>query len=312
MNRNIYRRNIVLLSLTLLSFLLLLISGFSLKSHCNKNTSECINIGNIPVPADSKYLASFVGAYLTFYTVYLLEAIKKNSEPKPRLEVSFRQEESNELVIRSDPHYIFSPDKKEDIEFGKAYYLRVKITNRGDKIAHGCRGYLKSIRIRKQGGSQFEPLPGSEGCIRLLWAYEQKGDYRSTNVEQIPSGASEYLDVLLSYDHALRPGHLDKDKNKWFLKLKTQPQPLKYCGLLEIDRSSDVEYELTIEVYADGCEPANLALILHHSQGSDVIMVDSKAKDNTARGPVLQLCNSSDPPLQIPTGFTAKELYDLL
>jgi hypothetical protein len=309
MNSNIYRKNIVLLFLTFLSFLLLLFSGFSLKSHCDTKGDECTNIGTVPVPADSKYLASFIGAYLTFYTVYLLEAVKRNSEPKPRLEVSFKQEESSELVIRSDPHYIFSPEKKENIEFGKAYYLRVKITNRGDKIAHGCRGYLKSIRIKKQGGTQFEPLPGSEGCIRLLWAYEQKGDYRSTNVEQIPSGASEYLDVLLSYDHALRPRHLDQDKNKWFLKLKTQPQPLKYCGLLEIDRSSDIEYELTIEVYTDGCEPVNLSLVLHHPKDSDAIMVYG---NNTNRGLALQLCNSSDPSLPIPTGYTAKELYDLL
>lgn len=234
-------------------------------------------------------------------------------EPKPKLEVSFNEEEKNELIITSQPHYIFSPRTQENIKFGEAYYLRVKVTNKGNEIAKQCRGYLKNIRKREDQRGEFTKLEKCEGSMRLLWAYERKENYRSTNFEQIPSGASEYLDVLVSYHPALKPKHLDRDKNTWFLKLKTQPQPLKYSEILEIKFDSQVEYELTIEVYADRCDPAKISLYLTHHQKSDTICVSSKHNAKNLESIYIPLCKSdSDSPPKIPDNYTAKELYDLL
>jgi hypothetical protein len=99
------------------------------------------------------------------------------------------------------------------------------------------------LKIIDDGSSQ--KTPNFDGSMRLLWSYEQKVDYRSRSAEQIPSGASEYLDILVSCDNSLKPKILDafcKQENVSLLKLKTQPQPLKSADLLKIDRDSAIEY----------------------------------------------------------------------
>ncbi len=244
----------------------------------------------MPNVAPSQYLGSFIGAYLTFTTFYLLEVIKKKTEPKPKLEISFNKEDKNELIVCSDPHYIFVPTTQKNIKFGKANYLRVKVTNIGDKLAHGCRGYLKTIKKKESDSSPPEKLGKSEGSMRLLWAYEQKGDYRSTSTEQIPSGASEYLDILVSYDNALKPENLEylnksdkSNKEVWFLKLKTQPQPLKYADFLKVRKDSNIEYELTIEVYADECDPSSICLTLKHYRDKKKIFISSNKSPENSR-----------------------------
>ncbi len=270
----------------------------------------------MPNDAPSRYLGSFIGAYLTFTTFYLLEVIKKKIEPKPKLEISFNKEDKKELIVRSKPHYIFVPTTQKNIKFGKANYLRVKVTNIGDKLAHGCRGYLKTIKVKESDSSPKKRI-NSEGSMRLLWAYEQKGDYRSTSTEQIPSGASEYLDILVSYDNALKPEHLDEsDKSNqdvWFLKLKTQPQPLKYADFLKVSKNSDIEYELTIEVYADECDPSSICLTLKHDRYTKKIFISSNKSPENSRikFPLCKSLPSTDIP-KIPEDITFQTLYDLL
>ena len=278
----------------------------------------------MPNVAPSQYLGSFIGAYLTFTTFYLLEVIKKKTEPKPKLEISFNKEDKNELIVCSDPHYIFVPTTQKNIKFGKANYLRVKVTNIGDKLAHGCRGYLKTIKKKESDSSPPEKLGKSEGSMRLLWAYEQKGDYRSTSTEQIPSGASEYLDILVSYDNALKPEHLDEsDKSNqdvWFLKLKTQPQPLKYADFLKVRKDSNIEYELTIEVYADECDPSSICLTLKHDINTEKIFISSNKSSENSRIE-FPLCDFSEPDIEnikenirknLGEDITFQTLYDLL
>ncbi|MEM9264386.1 MAG: hypothetical protein AAGA46_02565 [Cyanobacteria bacterium P01_F01_bin.13] len=303
-----------------ISFFLLLFSVLGLNSYCKINTSRCINIGPISVPNDtpSQYLGSFIGAYLTFTAFYWLEVVKKKTEAKPKIKISFNKEDESELIVCSEPHYIFVPTKQEHIEFGKAYYLRVKVTNEGDKIASGCSGYLKTVHIIKNSSS--EKLKKFDSSVRLLWPYEQKVDYRSNTTEQIPSGASEYLDILVSYDSALKPETLDasyKQENIQLLKLKTQPQPLKYANLLKIDRNSDIKYELTIEVYANECEPSRICLTLEHKRGLNMIRVySSESRNNSPLD--FPLCESLPSTelskiLQgIPKDITLYMLYDLL
>jgi hypothetical protein len=303
-----------------ISFALLLFLVFSFNSYCRNNINKCVNIGSISVPNDtpSQYLGSFIGAYLTFTTFYLLEVIKKRTEPKPKLEISFNKEDENELIVRSEPHYIFVPTTQQHIKFGNAYYLRVKVTNVGDKIASGCSGYLKTINIINNGSSQ-KPK-GFDGSMRLLWPYERKVDYRSNDTEQIPSGASEYLDILVSYDNALKPETLDpsyKQENVQLLKLKTQPQPLKSADLLRIDRNSATKYELTIEVYADGCDPSSICLTLEHGKSVNVIRVSSSKSPNNSQldFPLCESLSSTDLSKvlgDIPKGITLHMLYDLL
>lgn len=297
-----------------ISFILLLFSVFSLNSYCIKNTNTCVNIGLISLPDSfpSQYLGSFIGVWLTFTSIYLWEVIKKKTEPKPKLEVSFRKEDEEELIVRSEPHYIFDPKTQQHIKFGKAYYLRVKVKNIGDNLASGCSGYLKNIN----DGSSRKPK-SFDGPMRLLWPYEQKVDYRSNSTEKIPAGASEYLDILVSYDNALKPEGLDqlcKQENVWLLKLKTQPQPPKFADLLKIDRDSAIEYKLTIEVYADGCDPASICLTLKHGTGANVISVYSDKSPNNNSPLEFPLCNSL-PSTNLPTlpkDIKLHMLYDLL
>jgi hypothetical protein len=296
-----------------ISFLLLLFLIPSFNSYCSKNRGKCFNIGFISVPNDTptQYFSSFIGAFFTFTTIYLLEVIKKAADPKPKLEVSFNKEDENELVVRSEPHFIFVPRTQQHIKFGKAYYLRVKVTNTGDKLASGCSGYLKVIN----DGSSQKPK-NFDGSTRLLWPYERKVDYRSNSPEQIPSGASEYLDILVSYDNSLKPEILDascKQENIYLLKLKTQPQPLKSADLLKIDRDLAIEYRLTIEVYADDCDPSSICLTLKHGKGSNMILVYSSKNPN---GPPIEfpLCQSllpADIP-KISGDLSFEELYGLL
>lgn len=294
-----------------ISFLLLLFLIPSFNSYCSKNSEKCLNIGFISVPNDTptQYLASFIGAFLTFTTFYLLEVIKKETEPKPKLEVNFDKKDEEELIVCSSPHLIFVPRIQDNVELGDANYLRVKVTNIGDKIASGCSGYLRTIRRKEKDGS-FQKINKYDSPMRLLWPYERKEDYRSTSVEQIPSGASEYLDILVSYDNSLKFGNLTKEKESWFLKLKTQPQPPKYVDLLKIDLNSDIEYELTIEVYADGCDFSSICLILEHKSGKK--MIEVRSTKNSDSSMYFTLCDPAIPLLKIPEGFTGKELYDLL
>lgn len=213
----------ILLAIPLfISFILFLFSVASLGPYC-KETDKCVNVGPIPVPNDapSQYLGSFIGVCLTFTSFYLLEVIKKSSEPKPKLDISFNEEDENELIVRSEPHYIFVPRTQQYIKFGTAHYLRIKVKNSGNKIASGCSGYLTKIA---RGDAPSCNIEGFDGSMRLLWPYERKEDYRSNNTERIPAKASEYLDILVSYDNALKPEILDtscRQENVWLLKLKT-------------------------------------------------------------------------------------------
>jgi hypothetical protein len=312
MSKNKNSKHLLFIGIPLfISFLLLLFLIPSFNSYCSKNSEKCFNIGFISVPNDTptQYLASFIGAFLTFTTIYLLEVIKEGSEPKSELEVSFNIDDKEELIVRSNPHLIFVPRKQENVELGEATYLRVKVTNKGNKIASGCSGYLKTIRRKEKDGS-FTKLEKYDSPMRLLWPYERKEDYRSTSVEQIPSGASEYLDILVSYDNSLKCGNLTKEKESWFLKLKTQPQPGKHVDLLRIDRNSDIEYELTIEVYADGCTFSSVLLILEHKKNTTTVFVYDFAKgpDNSM---YFNLCDSSTPSKNL-KGYKPEELYNLL
>ncbi len=269
-------------------------------------------MGVISVPNDTptQYLASFIGAFLTFTTFYSLEVIKEGTKPKPKLEVSFNENDKEELIVRSAPHMIFVPrEQNNNVEVGEAYYLRVKVTNIGNKIASGCSGYLKTIKRKEKDGS-FQKLEKYDSPMRLLWPYERKEDYRSNSVEQIPSGASEYLDILVSYDNSLKFGNLTKEKESWFLKLKTQPQPRKHVDLLRIDRRSEIQYELTIEVYADGCDSSSVCLILKHERGANTIDVHSKKSPSTPM--CLNLCDLQVTPSKNLEGYKVEELYDLL
>ena len=85
------------------------------------------------------------------------------------------------------------------------------------------------------------------------------------------------------------------------MKLKTQPQPLKYTELREIKGNEYIKYELKIEVYADRCDPAKISLYLEHIKDSDSILVSSKHKGKDSDSIYLPLCHSdSDSSLKIP------------
>jgi hypothetical protein len=296
----------------------------ALDEHCidNKgigNKVKCIDVRpfpvSIPPEATSSLLGSYFGAIFTFLTLYLLEKVKRSTEPKPELEITFKESEEKELVVDSVPHDIFVPGvdvgSGTNVRFGNAHYLRVKVTNKGKKIAKGCKGYLTNIEL-EDGNGKFSRVDGSEGSMRLLWAYEQKGSYRSSAAEQIPAGASDYLDVFVSYDHDLKPNDgSPNNKNEWFLKLKIQPQPLKYAKFIKMDDSRDFKYRFTIEVYGDGCDPVREKIIVHRKKTKSVLCSLEGDKSIIE----FKLCTSSgrsvsSPPL--PPGVTIERLYDLL
>jgi hypothetical protein len=291
----------------------------ALNEHCIANKNKCIEITpfsiSIPTDATASLLGASSGAIFTFLTLYLLEKVKRSTEPKPELEITFKESEEKEVVVDSVPHDIFVPGVDAgsgvNVRFGNAHYLRVKVTNKGKKIANGCKGYLTNIELEDSNG-KFQRVEGSEGSMRLLWAYEQKGSYRSSAVEQIPAGASDYLDVLVSYDHDLKPNDgSPNNKNEWFLKLKIQPQPLKYAKFIKIDDSRDFKYRFTIEIYGDECDPTREKLIVHKKKAKSVLCSLEGDKSIIE----FKLCASSgllpsSPPL--PLGVTIERLYDLL
>jgi hypothetical protein len=315
------KRNIAQLARTLSVVFVFLVFSYifgalfsGLNDYCEDKDKKCISFKplpiSIPTDATASLLGASSGAIFTFLAFYLLEKVKESAAPKARLKISFSPDEKEELVVNSNPHYIFNPETRRHIEFGRAHYLRIKVTNEGDKIADGCRGYLKDLQKTSSNSKTFNRLAGSEGSMRLLWSYEKRGDYRSGAAEQIPSGASDYLDILVSYDDALKPSRLGNDKDTWFLKLKTQLQPLKYAKFIEINSYSDVAYKLNVEVCANECTPVSISLVLMYSAGTSVIEV--YPENSSGRRIIFNLCPSSTPSPSIPVGITADDLYDLL
>jgi len=259
-------------------------------------------------------MGSFMGAVLTFTAFYLLELLKKESEPKPQLKLRFSKKDEPELLVESKPHYIYVPRLNNHREAGEAKYLRIKVVNSGDKMATGCIGVVKSIEVESvlNGKLSKRLAPGWDGPMTLLWPYEQKQDYRSSSTALIPIGASDFLDILVAYDDALMPVDQNHQSStrKWFLKLKTQPQPQKHRELITIERDSKITYYFMLEVYAEGCSPASITLILEHPATSEIIEV--YPLDNISEKITFKLCSGSAMPTQPASREEKEELYDLL
>ncbi len=265
-----------------------------------------------------------MGAVLTFTAFYLLELLKDEMKPRAKLNLGFSKDDRRELIVRCEPHPVLRPNQQDHITIRTATYLRVKVTNVGDIMASGCRGVIKSILVKEEG-RESEVSPNWDGPMTLLWPYERKQDYRSATTAFIPAGASDYLDILVSYDNFLKPydvipSNLDGD---WFLKLKTQPQPKKHRKLISIRKATSVSYYITVEVYADGSSPASLTLVLRHAAGNEIIVYpkDASREQYEDRGFKISLHspdpedNSSSSVLRVLQSLPQRErdeLYDLL
>lgn len=324
----ISKRSAFTLIPVLFAFCLFLFLILSFRSYCSKpaNNNNCLRLSAIAVPNDapSQYMGSFMGAVLTFTAFYLLELLKDEMKPRARLSLGFSLNDLNELIVCSEPHNVRRPKQQDHIAIRTATYLRVKVTNIGDKMASGCTGVLKSILVKK-GQEEFTVPPNWDGPMNLLWPYERHQDHRSASTAFIPAGASDFLDILVSYDNFLKPydlipSNIDGD---WFLKLKTQPQASKHRKLLSIKKGETVSYFITVEVYADGSKPALLTLELRYPGTNEILVYPQNASRNDYEDKQFKISLHSPDPhddsssrvLEILRSLSQRErdeLYDLL
>jgi hypothetical protein len=311
---------------------ILFISLSASNSYCTKtkNNDECIDLKFVQIPNNilPSLIGSFTGALFTFCAFYLLEEDKRRAQPKPKIKVDFEpdkevsgvNEKFRELVVRCEPHYIYLEDKKQTSKMGNACFLRVKVTNQGNIVGRNCRAYLTKIEERGPG-AKWKPLKGYEDSMPLLWAFERKEDYFIVGSGiAIPSQASSYADVLVSYEECIIPNFdINRDatvsvdpnlQKRWFLKLKTKTQPAKHSNLFGIDIKVQSEFRLTVEVYADECEPSKIKIILsHHADKEFIYVYDEKNEEHEEYKAELPLYSSIDKN-QLPTDVN--QIYEWL
>lgn len=246
-----------------------------------------------------------------------MEIQKSKREPRPELLPSFDYQDKDCLVIDSDPHPVFLPStgsQQAARQFvGAASYLRVKITNKGPVVCENARAYLTDLLVFDNRTKAFKKVERFKEPMALLWAFEKKYDlYDDGKGLDLPSKASRYTDILVSYERVFTPENPQRSSTNpasdsssglnqaegWFLKLKTVIQPASHERMLEIPISHDIEYKINISIYGDRASPQSISLTLFHERGKNNITVkrDSEVpsadESNDGTDVLLSLHNS--------------------
>lgn len=151
---------------------------------------------------------------------------------KPVLKLSFGKD---------DDYISYTPTSTETQLVSKAYYIRVKVTNKRKSIAKDCKAFL--INIEKQGANNtFKPTVYCDS-IQLAWACQGKDD--SYNALDITKGVNQFVDVIA----------LNKDSNIFEPKILTKP--FRYLNLFKETGS----FLFTVQVSADGANPVYIKLL---------------------------------------------------
>ena len=253
----------------------------------------------VPSGVFGSIIGAFSGALFTFGAFNLLEVKKLIREPRPQLTAGFEPEESQSgpnpdytcLIVNSCPHYVeasLPSGEKTEIDVGTASYLRIKVVNNGSIVCKNVRAYLTRIDVKTENG--WSRLGSYKEPMALLWAYEGRQDYFIPGHGiDLPSKATSFADVLVSYDNFFNPrdrffDNVDNpagrdanqeaaSQNVWFLKLKTKRQPTNHRYILEVIKSSNVAWKLTVEVYGDQSEPSKVELFVTHTENDQFLEV---------------------------------------
>ena len=151
---------------------------------------------------------------------------------RPRLKPEFGQGE--EFIT---PTPVGSPYPS-----GKAFYVRIKVTNRRRIVARNCRAYLEAFEKRDTNGF-FRPTAYCES-IQLAWSCRRTGE--EFNPLDLPSGVTQFLDVL-----ATGSGSQDFHPKLMFVIWRYEPL-FKQTGV----------FRLTIRVTAENAYSETIKLIL--------------------------------------------------
>lgn len=320
----------------------ILITSIFSRDSCKKEDADCIKLISpgkdvpalaVPSGVFGSIIGAFSGALFTFGAFNMLEVKKLIREPRPQLTADFKPEEGQSgtepdytcLIVDSCPHYaeatLPSGDKIE-IDVGTASYLRIKVVNNGSIVCRNVRAYLTRIDVRTENG--WSRLGSFKEPMALLWAYEGRQDYFIPGHGiDLPSKATSFADVLVSYDNSLNPrdrffdnteNQARRDANQeaasqnvWFLKLKTKRQPTNHRHILEVIRSNNVAWKLTVEVYGDQSEPSKVELFVAHTENDPFLEVYTDTMREKKR---LRLhCDTRVANRMTQAGVDCKDLY---
>jgi hypothetical protein len=290
----------------------ILITSIFSGDSCRRDNADCIKLISpgketpffaVPSGVFGSIIGAFSGALFTFSAFNLLEAIKLDREPRPQLTAGFEPEEDQSgsepdytcLIVNSSPFYVeasLPQGDKTEIDVGTASYLRIKVVNNGSIVCRNVRAYLTRIDVKTKNG--WSRLGTFREPMALLWAYEGRQDYIIPGHGiDLPSKATSFADVLVSYDNSLNPrdrffdytdNQARRDANQeaasqnvWYLKLKTKRQPANHRYILEVVRSSSIAWKLTVEVYGDQSEPSKVELFVTHAENDPFLEVYTDA-----------------------------------
>jgi hypothetical protein len=135
---------------------------------------------------------TIIGAILGFGAAIIVEPIK-NCLYGPKLKISF--DNSPEFQTKTHEHKLTrSPEdpNKEQIDYYKASYIRIKVTNTKSAIANGCRAYLVKVEKQHDDGNFCDTIYCDS--IPLAWSC-RSGEQRFLPVD-IPKGINQFVDLL--------------------------------------------------------------------------------------------------------------------
>lgn len=134
---------------------------------------------------------TIVGVVLGFGAAIIVEPIK-NRFYGPKLEATF--DDSPEFQTKTYEHQITKSAEdpnKEQINYHKASYVRIKVTNTKSALAQGCRAYLVKVEKLNIDGNFCDSI----FCDSIPLAWSCRGEQRFLPVD-IPKGVNQFVDLL--------------------------------------------------------------------------------------------------------------------
>lgn len=169
----------------------------------------------------------------------------------PRVVVEFRNDTAH---VAKTPEVTTSPPDRTQHQH-MAIYVRVSVTNRRGSLARSCTGYLVKVERKDPAAGRYEGEAFYDPT-QLPWASRMDQAY---NAIDLPSGVTQYLDVLSTRDFPVSAG----------FRLQTRFKPFRELGL----GSKPGTYRLTIMVSGDNFSPKTHRLVFQWTGTWDAISV---------------------------------------
>lgn len=153
---------------------------------------------------------------------------------KPDLDVEF---------VDSRDYVTLTPESRNNPHI-KAYYIRVKVTNRKRILARDCRTYLINIEKKDEKG-KFLPTVYCDS-IPLAWSLQYEGEqYRGLDIAK---GVEQFVDIIKTIKAR-------NDANSFYPQIMVTP--FRYENLFRETGT----FRFTIQVSAANTDPKNIKLI---------------------------------------------------